>query len=161
MGDKNLGPGTSTSPAMSATTKSRTVSFALPPPPPPPPPPPHQSVIDTLARFKKKLKEGKLKGNNMSDANQSTINTFTNDIASLDNDVIYNCQNDYESLLKELNDSATKYNYNPTKIASLITYIDAIISTLTTPSIGGKKRRSKRHKKRHKKRNRKTFKRKY
>ena len=97
----------------------------------------------------------------MSDANQSTINTFTNDIASLDNDVIYNCQNDYESLLKELNDSATKYNYNPTKIASLITYIDAIISTLTTPSIGGKKRRSKRHKKRHKKRNRKTFKRKY
>ena len=35
MGDKNLGPGTSTNLAMSATPKPRkVVAFALPPPPP-------------------------------------------------------------------------------------------------------------------------------
>ena len=92
----------------------------------------------------------------------STIDTFINYIRNLDNMAsLKNCDSEKRDLLDELdnNDHTIKYDYNPTKIASLIRLINAFIDRLRELS-GGKKRRSKRHKKRHKKRNRKTFKRK-
>ena len=148
--NKNQGPGTSTSPAVSA-PRSRKVAFAINP---------HQSVIDTLAQFRTKLKDGTLKGI-IANNDKSTIDTFRMYLMNLDNSTFKNCVSERASLLDELNDNATKYDYNATKIASLIGLINAFIARLNALSIGGKKRRSKRHKKRHKKRNRKTFKRKY
>ena len=122
---------------------------------------PYQSVIDTLAQFRTKLKDGTLKGIIASN-DKSTIDTFRIYIMNLDNNfTLKNCDMERASLLNELNDNATKYDYNAIKIASLIGLINAFIARLNALSIGGKKRRSKRHKKRHKKRNRKTFKRKY
>ena len=150
MRDKNQGPGTSTSPAVSA-PRSRKVAFAINP---------YQSVIDTLAQFRTKLKDGTLKGIIASN-DKPTIDTFRMYLMNLDNSTFKNCVSERASLLDELNDNATKYDYNATKIASLIGLINAFIARLNALSIGGKKRRSKRHKKRHKKRNRKTFKRKY
>ena len=149
--NKNQGPGTSTSPAVSA-PRSRRVAFAINP---------YQSVIDTLAQFRTKLKDGTLKGI-IND--RSIIDTFIDYIRNLDKDntvTLKNCDIEKRNLLTELdnNDHTIKYNYNATKIASLIGLINAFIARLNALS-GGKKRRSKRHKKRHKKRNRKTFKRK-
>ena len=149
--NKNQGPGTSTSPAVSA-PRSRRVAFAINP---------YQSVIDTLAQFRTKLKDGTLKGI-IANNDKSTIDTFRMYLMNLDNNfTLKNCDMERASLLNELNDNATKYNYTAIKIASLIGLINAFIARLNALSIGGKKRRSKRHKKRHKKRNRKTFKRKY
>ena len=147
--NKNQGPGTSTSPAVSAPL-SRRVAFAINP---------YQSVIDTLAQFRTKLKDGTLKGI-IANNDKSTIDTFRMYLMNLDNNfTLKNCDMERASLLNELNDNATKYNYTAIKIASLIGLINAFIDRLRELS-GGKKRRSKRHKKRHKKKNRKTFKRK-
>ena len=153
--NKNQGPGTSTTPAVSATPKPRGVGFALPPPLP------HQSVIDILAQFRTKLMNGTLQG---IINNHSPIDTFIDYIRDLDKNntfTLKNCDREKRDLLNELdnNDHTIKYDYNATKIASLIRLINAFIDRLRELS-GGKKRRSKRHKKRHKKKNRKTFKRK-